>query len=498
MAAVMACAMDGSRLIILHTNDTHSQIDPTEKGLGGILRRKVLIDSIRAAEPNVLLVDAGDAVQGTMYFNLFKGKAETEAMNMLGYDLAILGNHEFDNGIEALARNIASSNAVWLATNYDVDDSALAGMFRPYTIKDYDGKRIAFIALNIEPKGMISEGNYDGVVYNDVITTANTMARYLKERHNADVVVALTHIGWRDMPGPDDYELASASHDIDIIIGGHSHTRLNPGDETLVPNADGHPVLVTQTGKSGLAIGEISIDLTTLQPEYKLISVDKRLDARISPADADMLAPYRHAVDSVMSIPVSRCARELSNESPALLNYLSDFMLARGRELDSGVELALLNKGSIRRSLPVGTITRGMVIMMQPFSNHIEVITIKGKDLREAFDVMATRDGDGVSEGVSATFDPVSKRCTEISINGKPLDDNAVYKVATIDYLANGGDYMTPLTRGRVTASSNNVVYDDLLNYLASKPTGYSINAPDTRRMRPVVLHKPNRESYHF
>ncbi len=475
-------------LVILHTNDTHSQIDPTDKDLGGVLRRKALVDSVRAHNNNVLLIDAGDAVQGTMYFNLFGGKAEAEAMNILGYDMAILGNHEFDNGMEALARNVASVNTHWLATNYDLWDSALAGFFRPYEIRDVAGRRIGFIALNLDPKGMVAEGNYDGVVYNDIIATANTMAAYLRDKQAVDMVVAITHIGYGDMTGTDDVELAAASQGIDIIIGGHSHTVVNPGEMSMVLNAVGRPVLVAQTGKSGLNVGEIKIDLDNLTSDYRLINVDSRFDDRVDAEDAVRLEPYRHAVDSVMSIEVAQSARELEQHSQALQNYLSDFIYDRGRELSGHVDLALLNKGSIRRGLPDGTVTRGMIIMMQPFTNHIVTMRIKGADLRDAFDVMATRDGDGVSRGVRATYNPRNNKSVDIYINGELLDDEREYVVATIDYLANGGDYMEPLTRGVQLDRSETIVYEDLLRYLADKPQGYLIDGDDDKRMIGVYV----------
>jgi len=155
------------RVVILHTNDTHSQIDPDDSdGLGGIVRRKVVIDSVKGVEDNVLLVDAGDFVQGTLYFNLYRGEVEQKLMNELGYDIRILGNHEFDNGIDELADVLADSEAEMIATNYDLSRSPLARKFRPYTIKEYGDKRIGIIGVNLQPKGMISEGNYDGVVYN--------------------------------------------------------------------------------------------------------------------------------------------------------------------------------------------------------------------------------------------------------------------------------------------------------------------------------------------
>ncbi|MDE5968364.1 MAG: metallophosphoesterase, partial [Muribaculaceae bacterium] len=132
------------RLVILHTNDTHSQIDPMDNGLGGVLRRKVLIDSVRAAEPNVMLIDAGDAVQGTLFFNLYKGEVEHRVMNHLGYDLAILGNHDFDNGVDLLADNLTHDSITWITTNYDLAASPLAPRFVPKAQKQFGDRPIAF------------------------------------------------------------------------------------------------------------------------------------------------------------------------------------------------------------------------------------------------------------------------------------------------------------------------------------------------------------------
>lgn len=180
-AAALSASCLASDLVIIHTNDTHSQIDPTDKNLGGIQRRKALIDSIRATNENVLLVDAGDAVQGTLFFTLYGGEVEMKMLDALGYDVAILGNHDFDNGMEALKRNVTStSHPAWLSTNYKFSDPELAKVFSPYRIYEFDGKKIGVIAINLNPKGMIAEGNYDGVTYLDGMEAANSTAWVLK------------------------------------------------------------------------------------------------------------------------------------------------------------------------------------------------------------------------------------------------------------------------------------------------------------------------------
>ena len=167
-------------LVILHTNDTHSQIDPDADGMGGVLRRKVLIDSVRKAQPNVLLVDAGDAWQGSLFFTLFDGEVEQKMLNALGYDIQILGNHEFDNGMEALARKYQAATPTRLSTNYDFRETPLDSMFVPYVIREIDNRKVGIIAINIDPKGLIDPANCIGLKYENGVEKANATAWFLK------------------------------------------------------------------------------------------------------------------------------------------------------------------------------------------------------------------------------------------------------------------------------------------------------------------------------
>lgn len=480
----------GEELVLMQTNDTHSQIDPTDKGLGGIARRKAVIDSIRAVHPGALLIDSGDAVQGTLFFTIYGGEVETKMMNELGYDIAVLGNHDFDNGVDALARNLAESKAKWITTNYDLSDSKLAPYFAPYLIKETDGKKIAFIGINLDPKGMIAEGNYDGVKYLDALKAANATAWHLKHNEKADMVVAITHIGYDGMTGIDDRELAEESEDIDIILGGHSHTVIRPGSgKEWVKNEDGRPVLVTQNGKSGALVTEVTVDLDSIGtklPQYRQISVDSRLDGKENARIDSILAPYRKGVEEMMGRRIGSTALELDASKAPLLNFLTDFALERGRQLAPDVDLAIMNKGGIRRDLPKGDITQGEIIMMQPFDNRIVVLDLKGEELLEALDVMGRRGGDGLSKGMDVTFDPKTGKTLSATLDGKPIDPDRTYRVATIDYLANGGDYMEPLTEGHEVARSKTVVYNDLIDYIKKDFRKKKINPDKTVRMRPA------------
>lgn len=485
MAATPAWA--SGKLVMVHTNDTHSQIDVADNGLGGVERRKVVVDSIRAEHPDMILIDAGDAVQGTLFFTLYGGEVEMKMMNGLGYDYAILGNHDFDNGVDALAKNLANSDTQWISTNYDVSASPLAPYIKPYSIREVGGKRIAIIGLNLNPEGMIAEGNYDGVLYLDAVKAANATAWHLKHNEKVDLVVAVTHVGY-DNVSPSDRDIASSSEDIDVILGGHTHSLIKPGSgDEWVTNAAGRPVLVAQNGKGAQYISEVIIDLDSLGlklPEYRHIKVDGRLDSRVTAEFDSILAPYRSGVDEMMGNKIGKSVMELFNSGAPLLNFVSDFCLAEARNLVGGdVDIAIMNKGGIRRSLPKGDITQGQIIMMQPFDNRIVVMDIKGADLADALDVMASRGGDGVSRGVEAIFDPATGKCTSVMINGEPLNPDKTYRLATIDYLANGGDYMKPLTHGTHIVKSDRVVYADMIDYIKRIK---KVNPDRALRMRPV------------
>lgn len=488
------------KLVILHTNDTHSQIDPDEKtGMGGILRRKVVIDSVREANKNVMLIDAGDVVQGTLFFNLYRGEVENMLMNKLGYDIRILGNHEFDNGVDELADNYANTTSELLSTNYDLSATPLGKEFKPYTTRRFGDKKIGFIAINLDPKGMIAEGNYDGVKYLDPYDAANSMAWYLKHIDTCDYVIALSHIGYEpENTTIADIPMIEKSKDIDLVIGGHTHTLINPADKNsprnYAVNLLGDTITVTQVGKGGKYIGCSEIDLETGRVDYKLIPIDARLDSKIDPKLEALLVPYRHGVDSLMTTPLAQSAIELRNDEAPLLNFVADFIRDNGNRLlkeskvsgKKTVDLAIINKGGLRRSLPKGGVSEGMIITMMPFANRTSVVDIKGKDLIAVLDTMAGRGGDGVSSEMEVVFDPASKTIVEAEISGKKLDPEATYRVATIDYLAHGGDYLTGFLNSTPVAVSDSVLFDDLISYLRKNYSKKKINPSAKVRMRPL------------
>lgn len=483
-----------NRLVILHTNDFHSQIDPADNGLGGVARRGAAIDSIRGLYENVLLIDAGDAVQGTMYFTIYKGEVEYGLLDRLGYDICVLGNHDFDNGVKSLEKNLVKSNAEWLSANYDFADSlALCSIFKPYTVKEYGGKKVGVIGINLRPEGMIAEGNYDGVTYADGYERANVYAKELKEK-GADYVIAVTHIGYDGSIDPSDVKLAKKSENIDLIIGGHSHSVVSPDAQESERyhwrhvNAVGDTIGIVQTGSRGAYLGKVELDLDNGEMDYELITIDSVFDNRLNPSLLSFIDGYRNAVDSVMHIPAGKTARSLTKSDAGLMNFLGDFVAFRGEQLYGvPVDISLMNSGGVRRDLPEGAITKGMLIDMLPFNNRIVVLEISGADLLEAVNGVVRRGGfDGTNSKVKIVFDPETKRYVSAQIDGKDIETGKTYVMATIDYLANGGDYMTSLPRAEKKAVSDNVIYDDLIEYVEAQWKGIPIDGDPARRIMPA------------
>ncbi len=246
------CRAQTKHVTILHTNDVHSQIEPIVNGLGGIVRAATYINEVRAVEKNVLLLSAGDFFQGTPYFNLFFGKIEIELMNAMRYDVACLGNHEFDYGLDTLAKRLREAQFTTVSANYDVSRTLLHDLVKPYTIIEKGGLKIGIVGIGLEFGYMVLPRHWSGLQIANPVETANIFAKQLKETDHCDIVVCLSHIGYED-----DIKLAENSHHIDVIIGGHSHTLLEQAD--IRKNLDGKDVTIVQTGSKGLYVGRVDI-----------------------------------------------------------------------------------------------------------------------------------------------------------------------------------------------------------------------------------------------
>ena len=261
-------AADEVLITILHTNDTHSQIDPVSEsdktwaGKGGVARRATLVKRIRKENPNTLMIDAGDVFQGTPYFNFYKGEVEYKSMSLIGYDVVTLGNHDFDNGVNALAAAMKFANFDFVSTNYDVRGTALEGRVKPYAVRTLAGVRIGLFGLGISPDNLITPQNFQGVKYMDPVQMTRGVVRLLREQEKCQLVVGMSHLGYYANPKNNeigDTQVVAQVSGIDFIASGHTHTFMEK--PVLQKNPAGKDTIIFQVGKSGIYVGRIDFKM---------------------------------------------------------------------------------------------------------------------------------------------------------------------------------------------------------------------------------------------
>ena len=265
------------QLTILHTNDVHSRIDPfpmdgsRNQGLGGVARRAVLVKKIRAEQPNVLLLDAGDVFQGTPYFNLYGGELEFTIMSQMGYDASTMGNHDFDNSIAGFVKQLPNANFPFLVSNYDFNNTELKGKTQPYKIFKKQGLKIGVFGVCIELEGLVNKKNYLETVYLDPIAKANEMASLLKNQEHCDFVICLSHLGYKYKENKvSDQILAKSTRNIDLIIGGHTHTFMKEPENIL--NLDGKVTTINQVGFAGINLGRLDYFFDRESGKQKMVA----------------------------------------------------------------------------------------------------------------------------------------------------------------------------------------------------------------------------------
>jgi len=254
-------AQNTKELYIFHTNDTHSCIEPIEThnpdtaqaNKAGYVRRATFLREMRKQHPDMLLFDSGDFSQGSPYYNMFKGDVEVNMMNEMGYDAGTIGNHEFDFGLDNMARLFRLAKFPIVCANYGVKGTVLDGLVKPYVILHRDGLKIGVFGLSPRLKGLVQQKNYEGLVYKDPIECANRIAALLKKQKHCDVVICLSHLGWKGQES--DEKLILATKNIDVVLGGHSHSYF--AAPVYYKNLDGVDVPLQQMGKNGRFVGEI-------------------------------------------------------------------------------------------------------------------------------------------------------------------------------------------------------------------------------------------------
>lgn len=270
--SLSANAQDNVNLLVVHTNDTHSCIQPINPALkdttiadkAGVARRKAYLDELRKEDSDLLLFDCGDFSQGSTYYNLFKGEVEIKAMNMLKYDAGTIGNHEFDFGLSNMERLFKMANFPILCCNYDFSKTQLKDIVKPYIIINRKGLKIGVLAVCTRLEGLVSKKNSGETVYLDPISEANKVADYLKDTEKCDLIICLSHLGW-NISGTDveDEGFIKGSRNIDIVLGGHSHSYFE--EPKTITNSQGKPVICNQMGKNGQWVGNLNIEMVKKQ-----------------------------------------------------------------------------------------------------------------------------------------------------------------------------------------------------------------------------------------
>jgi 5'-nucleotidase len=541
----------GYTLAIAHLNDTHSHLEAmpinlTVDGmkatahLGGFPRLKTLVDEMRADNPNFLLLHAGDAVQGTLYFTRFNGAVEFSLLNRLGMDAMTFGNHEFDRGTTAVPGFLDQAKFPLFSSNIDFSDEEAFGRRVPrHVIKEINGERIGIFGLTTEttPRSTLCVGK---ARFLDAIATARQQVAELEER-GVNKIIALTHLGYEE-----DQRLAASVNGIDVIVGGHSHTLL--GDKrgmsriglvpegpypTIVTTPDGGRTLVVQAWQWGHVLGNIRVIFDSAgrvrshvsgatipvgdrfmkdgaliaanTPDYrKIVEVLRQSGvARIvadDEATSAALAPYSEQLAAFRSQQVARALEDLprtTNRGPGPL--AADSMVAAV----NGAHVALLNYGAVRKDLPAGVVSVGDVLEVLPFGNTLVLIELTGEELKRALEegiefLMAKHGRTNLAlphvSGMTFTVTPAAERghrVGSLSARGsdgtyRPIDPTATYRTVVNNFVAGGGDGFSAIQNARGDRSDTGIVDSDAFReYLAKLGT---LRNPSEQRIRVIGI----------
>jgi 2',3'-cyclic-nucleotide 2'-phosphodiesterase (5'-nucleotidase family) len=494
-------------LSIMHTNDQHANVDNVGNKIN-VAKKMTAIKSVRQANPNALLLDAGDVFSGTLYFNEYQGLADLEFMNLAGYDAMTFGNHEFDAGTGVLANFVKAANFPFVVSNVDFSqDANLKNNFNDTTVtsvaggqiyngfvKVVNGEKIGIFGLTTEETPTISSPGAD-VVFENYITEAQKSVDALKAL-GVNKIVAITHLGYNDSAAWDnDLELAKQVEGIDVIVGGHTHVKL---DAPVVETTGDEPTIIVQANEYNKFLGSLDITFDATGKVIPAESSGKLLDVSKYAEDAatlDLLnTKYKPAISAKEKTVVGTAAVELKGGNPAartaetnLGNLVADGMLAKAKTINPNTVIALQNGGGVRTTLPAGPITLANVFTVLPFGNALAIMDLKGSEIKAALELgvrvaPATANGAFLQvSGMKFTYDstkPEGQKVQSILVKGNDgtyteLDVTKNYFVATNIFTAKGGDGYTMLAEayaeGRVSEPGF-VDWEIFQDYIAAQP----------------------------
>lgn len=457
-------------VVILHTNDHHGHpvafYDYPAPGQGGLPARAAFVEQVRSDNPNVLVLDAGDINTGRPESNFFKAEPDILGYNYIGYDAMAMGNHEFDPSPEVMQEQIALAEFPWLCANVVMNDGSIIENVEPYIIKEYEGFKVAILGLMDE--GTAETGNPENIgdlTFLDPVETALEYVPMLKEQ--ADIVVALVHMGIYDSVDEGSKRLAANVPGIAHIVDGHSHTLTE--EVVYVENVEtGVKVGITQAKHWGLYMGKV--DLSFMNGEvtgidFEAVPINLKTREKLEDGTSvynfvgkelvddktllDTLTPYVEKVDAVLSEEIGVATAPFLNDNTrkmetAIGDAVADSMLWYVEAMGMDVDFAFQNGGGVRTSMAEGPIQKQTIYEVLPFDNSVALVTLTGAQLLELLARVPETVGHGampqVSEGISFTIDMANGKVTDVLVGGKPVDKAKEYRIATNSYLAAGGD----------------------------------------------------------
>jgi 2',3'-cyclic-nucleotide 2'-phosphodiesterase (5'-nucleotidase family) len=468
-------------LMIMHTNDTHGNIQD-------FARRATAIKDVRSAHENTLLLDAGDVFSGTLYFTKYNGEKDVELMNRVGYDAMVLGNHEFDKTSAVLANFINKANFSVLSANLDFskdkDLQPTIGKFAPYVIKNMNGYRVGIFGLTTEMFRETSSPS-DDIIISSAVDSARNSIKALKAA-GVDKIIALTHLGLYE-----DTELAKQVTDIDVIVGGHTHDKL---DTPLTVNN----TLIVQAGQYGQHLGTLSIAFdrhgkvitkdtvgrviqlnpnTATDGETGEVAADPAIKTIVDAATAE-INEFKKTVVGASTVDLDGVRNNVRTKETNLGNLIADSYLAFGKKLKNA-DLALVNGGGVRASIAKGNITLGDVLTVMPFGNTMGVLDVTGEQLLKAIEngVSRVEFNDGrfpQMAGARYTFDktkPAMSRVVSMEVkdalgNFVAVNPQKTYRIVTNSFVMKGGDGYDIFNQASYREDLFIVDYEMFLEYL--------------------------------
>ncbi len=474
-------ASETFHLVILHTNDTHGHPVKFRFGkvrwAGGIPARATVIKKIREKNSRVMLLDAGDINTGMPESDIFKARPDIEGYNYIGYDAMCIGNHEFDNPLDVLKEQMNWARFPFLSANirYKGGGEYLA---RPYIIKDIKGLRVAIFGLTLkETPFKVDPSHVKDLIFEDEVRTASNLIPQLRQK--ADLIIALTHLGIFDNPDEGSRRVARYVKGIDVIVDGHSHTKI---DKPIVETASGSrkPTLIVQAWKWGLILGRLDLwirDKRIIKYRFRNIPINLSYRGPSILEDRQLLSILNKYVEKAGRDLNRVIGRALKNffmkgsrsHETAIGDLVADSMLWFTKEVHH-VDFAINNGGGIRADIPRGNITKRIIHEVIPFDNTVVVLNIKGYQLKSLLSrLIESGEGGGfpqVSDGVEIIVNGKTGRCERIIIGGRPINPLREYRIATNSYLAKGGDGYIEFLNARRKYDTSAFQRDVLIQYI--------------------------------